>query len=685
MIVDETGLIISDTGSVVDLTAIDKVKPYEEICADALETYLQASPLTVTTELILDKSKGFKAGVLGFINYTLRLESASKGRKLKSVENLTASQTSRIIRATGDVKVIVMDSAAGKVRQLAILQHSGEHKGIYVRQYKTCMAELHALIFALNSEADERFCNTVLYNLTNTCETVEPVQDGIRVACNNGVYNLETKEFTGWDDPDYKDRYGKCAFVKKLKINYNANVTLHDATIHNDADGTDWDPEYQIDSCLDDPSARQLIWETYNFLFRGKSGGKVVWLLNSSGMAGGGGGKSTVTSMGRNVVGTENVLMKSIDEISEDRFSLYPLPEKVAIMANETNSSTSAVKNATIYKNLSRCQPISCEGKGLNGFTYVFRGQIVYETNGVPKFVEQSHAVHRKEIFLHFEKNFDNGNPREYIIKDYVNRTNVLEYVLKKALELGPLEQFSPDCVKSQEGNLKEVKASNSKVYEFMDVVADTFLMNTVPVDLLYDTFKAYDEVCNGAKYHMEKRRFKMELQVWCADNPDWDFVKGSVRIPKGTPSEYVIAEYGYKMDGWQAKPQVGAVDITTGGEIAPEKYASTKTYTDGIKRTPEGVAKRQGAKTEAADKQQREDEALYTIFRAKWFEVNIDQLISRSLTPEKVPTMETWAQHGKPQWNKSKQTWDSYSENYTLGRVFNDYKIKYEVPDSCM
>lgn len=616
----------------------------DDVLACALEEYIANNHDMITIDNIMTcRAKDIKTGALDEMKCAIDNENSirSKGEKLKLPNALKENHVSRILYETGDFVCIV--SADGKCRRLAMRQRCGEFEGIYRLQDEKRAYELNQVIYRLNADANERFCSNVLYNLTSICDCVKQTADGVHIPCKNGIFDLDTMTFTAWGDPNYDTLYGDYVFLKKLKINYNPNAT--NVVIHNPDDGTDWSVDYQINSCLDDDASRQLVWELYNFLFRGISGGKTVWFLNSSGQAGGGGGKTTITTLGKNVIGEENILVSAAEELGKD-FNLYYLPEKIAIIGHESDSNTTKIEKSSIYKNLSRKQPVFCNGKNKQPFSYRFEGQLLFEINGIPRFLDKSTAVHRKDLIIHFEKSFDNGSPRDYIVDEYVYREDVLEYVLFKALSLGAIKQFSADCVDVLKDNLKEVKEAGSDVFAMMNEFADTFEMDTVPVALLFDLYKAWMVEENGARYNLTLRNFKTDLMVWCKDSPEWEFVKGSVRMSRTSGKEFVIAEYGYAMNGWQKARCCTSVDINVGGHISSEKL--NKVYTDGIRRTTEGERIRAVEKAKKMD----DDTLKYKLFRGEWFEVYAQELISGRLKDEDVPPMEMWLDFGRPEYN---------------------------------
>ena len=648
-------IIVNDDGYIV---TIDPRKSVDEIAMEAVEEYIADNAGLITVDNIRGEMvKIIKGNILGRISYKINNENKKNHRNLKNQDLLRPNQVARILHATGDFKCIL--SADKENRRLVMRQRDGEYEGTYRFQGKGNSSELDRLTLRLNANADTKFNNEVINNLLTICDCVKQTNDGIHIPCKNGIIDIKTMEFTGWKDADFDKKYGDCVYLTKLEANWNPNAT--NVVLHNDDDGTDWDVEYQIDSCLDKQESRQLIWEMYNFLFRGVSGGKTVWLLNAKGQAGGGGGKTTVTTLAENVIGKDNVLRKPVEEWS-GQYALYKLPEKVAIMAHESDSNTKSIEKSSIYKNISRGQAVTCAGKYKQEFEYEFKGQVSLEINGFPKFLDRSSAVHRNDLIIPFEKNFDNGTPRDYIVKQYVYNKDVLEYVLYKALSIGPIAHFAAECVEAEKDSLREVKAANSDVFAMMEQIEGTFAMNTVPVSLLFDIYKAWMTEENGAKYTLTLRNFKSDLAVWCKDSEKWEFVKGPVRLKRGAEKEYVVAEYGYAMRGWQAHQYSGSVDVKTGGQISDEKL--NKVYMDGIRRTEEGErikAREQATKQDA-------DTAKYEAFRGKWFEVYVNDLIAGKITPDAVPTMERWIGYGRPYYNNDTKRFesDSYESTFT-------------------
>ena len=449
------------------------------------------------------------------------------------------------------------------------IQNGGVKKG------EKCM--LFSMMRNIKASITFPQANAIIADLLGNESNVEviPVNVDYNLAtCNNGIYNLKDNSFTEWDSDEYNTRYSKTAFISKLTTNYNPNAT--NVVIHNDEDGTDWDIESHIVSTFDDSPNCDIyvkaIWEIFNHAVRSYGESKYWFFTNSKGcQTNGGGGKSTILKIIRKLVGDNMVCSSPIEKLCDnEHFGLSSIIGKKALIADETNSTRKAIENPIPLKSLSRGEIIDVRIKNKKDVSYAFNGFAGQASNQMPKILGAATdpSVFRCFANISFEKTFDkNGTGRNYIREDYVTRKEVLEYVLLKALSLGPIN-YSADVIAA---TLPTAMQENiSGVYQFMDELVEYYgennggnpfpEMSQVPFKMLYDMYCIYYEEEHNTKCTMSTRGadgFFNQLRSWIAKNDNnWEINEKAVTakncVDVKRPNVEVFKDY-YPGKNWVA------------------------------------------------------------------------------------------------------------------------------------
>ena len=140
-----------------------------------------------------------------------------------------------------------------------------------------------------------------------------------------------------------------------------------------------------------------------------------------------------------------------------------------------------------------------------------------------------------------FEKCFT-GRERKYIKDDYLNREEVLEYILYKVLHTSFYEFTVPDACATA---LDEFKTMNNPVKQFLDEILPELTWDFVPQVFLYDLYKSWMKDANPSEHPIGKKSFYEGIRRLLRHCPEW--VVHTVRQPIGNKlavPEPLIAEY---------------------------------------------------------------------------------------------------------------------------------------------
>ena len=110
--------------------------------------------------------------------------------------------------------------------------------------------------------------------------------------------------------------------------------------------------------------------------------------------------------------------------------------------------------------------------------------------NFLPRVNDKTSSFYRRLLMVPFDKCFT-GMERKYIKDDYLNRKEVLEYVLHKVLKDMP-SYYEFDIPDVSEALLGEYKTFNDPVRQFAEEILPQLSWDLVPFKFLYDLFKEW-------------------------------------------------------------------------------------------------------------------------------------------------------------------------------------------------
>ncbi len=364
----------------------------------------------------------------------------------------------------------------------------------------------------------------VIDQLRDIASVTEACRDPIRTPVANGIYNRQTKTLEPFDP--------KFVFTTKCPIAYNPNATNPKILMN---DQTTWDIESWIDDLFDhDKELIQLSWEIIHaLLWPTKQWNKSIWFLSELGNN----GKGTFCQLLKNLCGKYASIQLS------DMSSPYGLSEILnayAIISDENDCDVYIDKLAN-FKALVTGDSIQINRKYKNPITFAFHGLVVQCINSMPKLKDKSDSALRRLLIIPFKKWF-NGCEKTEIKSDYLNRQDVLEYTLKKAIEMD-IEAFSNPkaCVEL----LKEYKNYNDPVTEFWEELEEEFQWNLLPINFIYSLFVKWFTKTHPSSKIPSKNKVSRSLTNLLANNPNWRMSEQPVWVgDKMDKFEPLILEY---------------------------------------------------------------------------------------------------------------------------------------------
>lgn len=356
----------------------------------------------------------------------------------------------------------------------------------------------------------------------------------------NGIFNYKTKIKKDFD-PDH-------VFLSKSMVAYNPNAV--NPIITNPADGTVWDVETWMSELSDDPEVVNLLWEIIGAVIRPYvRWNKSAWLYSESGNN----GKGTLCELMRALCGDSSYASIPLVDFSKD-FALEPLVRASAIIVDENDVGT-FIDKAGNLKSVITNDVIQINRKFKVPIAYQFYGFMVQCLNEFPRIRDKSDSFYRRQLFIPMEKCFT-GKERKYIKEDYLHRKEVLEYIMKRVLEMDYYTLSEPASCRR---TLDEYKETNDPVRQFFNELSDQFVWDLVPFNFLYDLFKAWFKQNNPSGTTIGKHTFIANLCAIITPDSGWSADKNRQIWSFGKMDKPEPLIIDYNLIAWQNKDYKGA------------------------------------------------------------------------------------------------------------------------------
>lgn len=418
---------------------------------------------------------------------------------------------------------------------LAMYMEDGPDAGLYV----TDEDEIGKLARKYNYRFHSKEIKDVLYQLSLEAPTMYLTDDRDLIAVNNGIFDYRTKTLMPFS-PEY-------AFIAKSRVDYNPSAK--NPVIRND-DGTFWDVESWVDSLTDDPELRQLLWQIIGAVIRPNVNWDKAPIFYAKK---GNNGKGTLCVLLRNLCGPGTYTSIPLSNMGKE-FMLESLTHAKAVITDENDVNTFLDKCAN-FKAIVTQDPIQINRKNRPAITVKFRGLVVECLNDMPKVKDKTGSFARRLLIIPFEKRFE-GRENKAIKHDYLNRREVLEYVLSKVLNTNYYKFSEPRACLDMLG---EFKVTNDPVRQFLEEVLARAQWDVLPYDFLFALYDKWFKINIPAGTAIGKNKFIDTVAEEVESTPEWGWTApdraNPFRVRRGRMDCYepMLEEYGL-MNDWGAK-----------------------------------------------------------------------------------------------------------------------------------
>lgn len=405
--------------------------------------------------------------------------------------------------------------------------------------YRSDKEYLEQLVKLISPNKTMRQCEEVVSDIKTLVPEVNRTYDKHLIAVKNGVFNKKTKKLENFD-PKY-------VFFSKLSVEYNETIVLPLITAN---DGSKWNVEEWLNELANnDKEVFELFWQVISDAIQGNfSRGKAIFFFSQSGNN----GKGTIGQLIKNILGNGNYSSLSIDDFRQP-FLKAQLVNVIANISDE-NSVDQYIDSVRDFKASITGDDIIINGKFEKPYPFQFHGANIQMLNGLPKTRDKSESFYRRIILVPFLKSFQNNGERKEIKNDYINRTDVLEYVLKKALLMDFDEFVTPKVSLKLMDDYREI---NNSVLEFWKEMETELTWDFVPRNFLYDLYKGWfhQNIPSGRVY--SKQRFYEIITGIIENDKRWTLSENAISVQNRMDADEPLITT-YKLENWYDQSYTG-------------------------------------------------------------------------------------------------------------------------------
>lgn len=455
------------------------------------------------------------------------------GKKLMHITRLSHAEIARLMAALYHVRRLQADARPDDLDPMVLYVDAPRDPAYGT--YTLSADALEAVARRYQSDLTTREFAEVVSVLKGSVERVRQSDDRDLVACRNGIVDYNGGQ------PVFRDFSPEHVFLAKLAVDWNeAAENPHIAT----PDGDQWDVESWMSSLSDDPEIVELLWETTGAVVRPRvSWNKCAFYYSEVGNN----GKGSLLGLQRGLVGAGGYQSIPLAQMAHTH-GLEPLigggSVASAILTDENPVGT-FVDKADVFKALVTHDVLTINPKGKKMLSVRWFGFMIQCFNDKPTIKDKTDSIYRRQLFIPFTKSFT-GRERKYIKDEYLCRTDVLEYVLRRVLTMSYYELSEPLAVRRA---LEEYKEFNDPVRTFWNEVKTQFYWDLVPLQFIFDLFVAWMGRNMPNSKPIGRNKFYDELVTLVQAEPDgaWICRDRSAKHRPGTrmdATEPLIAEY---------------------------------------------------------------------------------------------------------------------------------------------
>ena len=332
-------------------------------------------------------------------------------------------------------------------------------------------------------------------------------------AFKNGIFDWKTRELLPFDP--------KFVFFVKSGINLKKNVPEPKLTEHGEK--VAWTFDSWMDELTDgDMEMKNALYILLQAIVHPTvKWDAIVFFLNHTGNN----GKGTYGRVCRNIA--PQVFSMPFADLGRE-FLPNEAMYATAIISDENDAGdTQAAKSEKIAKAIATGDIFSLNAKFKSPHDVRNRMLQIHMLNALIKLADTSDSLRRRVIFFLFKKCFT-GCEKKWIKEEYLNRTDVLEWVVSHVVYDMEEATEIPRC-KDHYEIMNDTINKNNTVAAFFDDFGYDFTWQFMPINMLYDAYalwyKDTNKSSNAGCYIKNSKAFAEDVKALCQSREDLEYV----------------------------------------------------------------------------------------------------------------------------------------------------------------
>ena len=279
------------------------------------------------------------------------------------------------------------------------------HNGVYISNDEIIKTEMINIIDGIQAKQRQE----VLSYMRLRAEIVK--EDSNIIALKNGFFDEKTFEFYPLTDEN------KYKYRTTRKINHNYNENAKSELLQSTLEGI----------FLGDKKLEDLFYEMIGYCMHYTCELEKLFIFVGEGAN----GKSTLFNLIYSLFGSNNYTANSLQELSNNRFRLAGLNNKMVNIDDDTKSSYLA--DSSILKKLVSGAIFEVEKKNVNSFNFRNRAKLLFSCNNQAKIGDTSNGLSRRLIIIPLKADFTESG--DITLGERLNNEEVYETLLINSIK----------------------------------------------------------------------------------------------------------------------------------------------------------------------------------------------------------------------------------------------------------
>jgi putative DNA primase/helicase len=481
--------------------------------------------------------------------------------KIQVLDELTVARV--LVARHRIVAVDLSEGEADDMTLVAMYAEFGEDEGLYT----TSETQIKALASDLKPSMTAKSLDSVYARLRIHAPVVRRTTEPHLIPVANGVFDHARQALRPFS-PDW-------VFLSKSPVAYDSSAQSPVIVMH---DGVEWEVESWIESLSDDEGVPELLWEVISAAMRSDAPwDRAIWFAAERGNN----GKGTLVQLLRNLIGSKACAAVKFMDFGHE-FKMEALISARVNLVDENGVGAFSDKIED-WKAIVTGDVFTLNRKYKKPVAMRFRGMDIQCFNSkTPQTKDKTDSFYRRVLIVPFSKWFG-GDERKYIKRDYLNRPEVLRYVLKRALEMQHTKLSNPEACQLA---MDDYRGSNNMLMTFWREFELQLEWDLVPFRFLHALYCEWHRKTNPSGDPESLNALISFLREHLAGSPEWEH-KGSVDVrPKRMMIAFEPLIVEYNLTDWMNSAYTGT-DPRKKAAVGPLKV----NYRGLVRRQPKAHA----------------------------------------------------------------------------------------------